>query len=155
MEQMAANINVGSSTLSKNKFSNQMEDFKSEMRQFLAMQLDTLQIQRKQEEAKRDLDIFCPRCTRKHPRDECPMHSLEVCFVYEEYHPTNQCPSLPRLKAPYQRVKGATESLYYMNHRRPHGPIPYQEGMQGTSQTYYDPYQATSMPSWGPPAHPS
>ena len=86
---MAENRNVGSSTLSKNEFANQMEDFKSEVRQFLAMQLDTLQIQRKQEESKRALVIFCPRCTRKHPRDECPMHSLEVCFLCEEYHPTN------------------------------------------------------------------
>lgn len=86
---MAANRNVGSNTLSKNELANEMEDFKSDMRQFLAMQLDTLQIQRKQEEDKRALVIFCPRCTRKHPRDKCPMHSLEVCFICEEYHPTN------------------------------------------------------------------
>src|SRR5271168_3819700 len=107
-----------------------MEDFKSDMRQFLAMQLDTLQMQRKQEETKRDLVIFCPKCTRKHPRNECPLYSIEVCFICEEYHPTNQCPSLPGLKVAYQRAKGATESLYYMNQRRPHGPIPYQQGMQ-------------------------
>ena len=99
--------------MSKNEFENQMEDFKSDMRQFLAMQLDTLRIQRKQEEAKRALEIFCPRCTRKHLRDECPMHSLKVCFVCEEYHPTNQCPSLPGLKVAYQRVEGATKPLYY------------------------------------------
>lgn len=119
------------------------------------MQLDTLWIQKKQEEAKRALVIFCPRCTRKHPRNECPMHSLEVCFVCEEYHPTNQCPSLPGLKVAYQRAKGATEPLHYMNQRRPHGPRSYQQELQGTSETYYDPYQATFMPSWGPPAHPS
>ena len=109
----------------QNKFANQMEDFKSEVRQIFSMQLDTLQIQRKQEEAKRALAIFCPKCTRKHHRNECPLHSIEVCFVCEEYHPTNKCPSLPGLKAAYQRAKGAVESLYYMNQRRPHGPIPY------------------------------
>ena len=136
---MAANRNVGSSTLSKIEFSNQMEDFKSEMRQFLAMQLDILRIHRNHEKAERALAIFCPRCTRKHPGNECPMHSLEVCFVCEEYHPTNQCPSLPGIKATYQRAKGATEPLYYLKQRRPHGPIPYQQGMQGTSQTHYNP----------------
>ena len=152
---MATSKNVGSSPLSKDEFANQIEDFKSDMRQFLAMQLDTLRIQKKQEEAKRALDIFCPRCTRKHPRNECPMHSLEVCFICEEYHPTDQCPSLPRIKATYLRAKGATESLCYMNQRRPHEPRSYQQELQGISETYYDPYQATFMPSWGPPTHPS
>jgi len=66
-----------------------MEDFKSEMRQTIVMQMDTLWIEKKQEEAERALAIFCPRCTRKHPRNECPLHSVEVCFVYEEDHPTN------------------------------------------------------------------
>ena len=114
------------------------------------MQLDTLLIRRKQEGAKSALVIFYPRCTRKHPRNECPMHSLEVCFICEEYHPTNQCPSLPGIKAAYQRAKGATEPLYYMNQIRPHGPRSYQQELQGTFETYYDPYQATSMPSWVP-----
>ena len=86
---MDANRNVGSNTLSKNEFATQMEDFKSDMRQFLAMQLDTLQIWRKQEGAKRALAIFCPRCTRKHPKNECPLYSIEVCFFCEEYHPTD------------------------------------------------------------------
>jgi len=122
---MATNRNVESSTLSKNEFANQMEDFKSEVRQFLAMQLDTLRIQRKQEEVERALTIFCPRCTRKNPRNECALHSIEVCFVCERDHPMNQCPSLPGIKAAYQRAKGATEPLYYMNQRRPHGPISY------------------------------
>ena len=157
---MATRRNVGSSTFSSNSIlrgecENLMEDFKSKVRQFLAMQLDTLQIQRKQEESKRVLDNFFPRWTRKHPRNECPMHSLEVCFVCEEYHPTDQCPSLPGIKAAYERAKEVTEPLYFMNQRRSHGPIPYQQELQGTSETYYDPYQATSMPSWGPPAHPS
>lgn len=96
------------------------------------MQMDTLHIKRKQQEAERALAIFCPRCTRKHPRNECPLHSIEVCLVCEEDHPTNQCPSLLRNKAAYQGAEGATEPLYLMNQRRPHGPIPYQQGMQGT-----------------------
>jgi len=103
--KMATNRNVGSSTLSKNEIANQMEDFKSDMRWFLAMQLDTLQIQRRKEEVKRALAIFYPRCTRKHPRNECPFHSIEVCFVCERDHPMNQCPSLPEIKVAHQRAK--------------------------------------------------
>jgi len=125
------------------------------MRQTIAMQMDTLRIRKKQEEAERALAIFCPRCIRKHPRNECPLHSIEVCFFYEEDHPMNQCPSLPGFKAMYQGAEVAIETLYFMNQRRPHGPKPYQQGMQGTSQTYYNPNQSTHIPSWGPPTHPS
>jgi len=84
-----------------------------------------MHIKRYRKEADRALAIFCPRCTRNHPRDECPLHSIEVCFVCEEDHPMNQCPSLPRLKVAYQRAKGVTEPLYYMNQRRSLEPIPY------------------------------
>jgi len=136
-----------STTFSKHEFSNQMKDLKSEMRQTIAMQLDTFQIQQKKEEAERALAIFCPRCTRKHPKNECPLHSVEVCFVCEEDHPTNQCPTLPGFKAMYLGAKVATEPLYFLNQRRPHGPRPHQEGMQGTSQAYYNPNQSTHIPS--------
>eukprot|EP00253_Pinus_taeda_P030064 PITA_30064 len=47
------------------------------MRQTIAMKLDTLRIQQKKEEAERALAIFCPRCTRKHPKNECPLQSVE------------------------------------------------------------------------------
>jgi len=101
-----------------------MEDLKSEMIQTIAMQLDTFQIQQKKEEAERALAILYPRCTRKHPKNECPLHSVEVCFVCEENHPTNQCPTLPRFKAMYQGTEATTEPLYFLNQRRLHGPKP-------------------------------
>jgi len=75
-----------------------LEDFKSEMLQTLAMQIDTFHIKRKQEEPERALAIFCPRCTRRHPRNECPLNSVEVCSVCEEDHSTDKFPSLPGLK---------------------------------------------------------
>ena len=115
-----------STTFSKHEFVNHMEDLKSEMRQTIAMQLDTFRIQQKKEEAERALAIFCPRCTRKHPKNECPLHSVEVCFACEDDHPINQCPTLLRFKAMYQGTESATEPLYFLNQRRPHGPRPYQ-----------------------------
>jgi len=104
-----------SSSSLRGEFENLMEDFKNEMRRTLAMQMDTLHIKRKQEEAERALAIFCPRCTRRHPRNECPLNSIEVCSVCEEDHSMNQCPSLPGLKVAYQGAEGATKPLYFMN----------------------------------------
>ena len=49
-----------SSSSPRNKLENRLEDFKSEVRQTLSMQMDTLHIKRKQEEAERALAIFCP-----------------------------------------------------------------------------------------------
>ena len=86
-----------------------LEDFKSEMLQALSIQMDTLHIKRKQEEAKRALAIFCPRSTRRHLRNECPLNSIEVCSICEENNSTDKCPSLPRLKAIYQGAEGVTE----------------------------------------------
>ena len=44
----------------KGETRNMLEDLKSEMLQTLALQMDTMHIKRKKEEAKRALDIFCP-----------------------------------------------------------------------------------------------
>lgn len=110
-----------------------MEGFKSEILHTLAMQMNTLHIKRKQKEAERAFSIFCPRWTRRHPRNECPLNFIEVFSICEEDHSTDKCPSFPRLKAVYQGAEGATEQLYFMNQRRLHGPRPYQQGMQGTS----------------------
>ena len=125
------------------------------MMQTIAMQMDTLHIKIKQEEAERALTIFFPRCTRRHPRNECPLNSIEVGLVCEENHSTDKCPSLPGLKVVYQGAEGVTEQIYYINQRRSYGPRTHQQGMQGTSQAYYNPNQVPSIPSWGHPAHPS
>jgi len=101
--------NTSSSNSSiKGEIGNMLEDFKSEMLQTLAIKMDTLHIKRKQEEAERALAIFYPRCTRRHPRSECPLNSIEVCLVCED-HSTDKCPSFPELKAIYQGAKGVTK----------------------------------------------
>jgi len=85
---------TSSSNLSiKGEIGNMLEDFKSDMMQTLALQLDTMNIKRKQEEAERALAIFCPRCTRRHPRNECPLNCIEIFLVCEENHSTDKFPS--------------------------------------------------------------
>jgi len=142
--QPLASTSSSNSSLRK-EIENWQEDFKSEMRQTLAIQMNTLHIKMKQEEVERALPIFCPRCTRNHLRNACPLHSIEVCLVYEEDHPMSECLSLPIIKVIYQGAEEATKPLYFINQRMPSGPRPYQQGMQWTSQTYYNPNQATSM----------
>jgi len=71
----------------KGEIGNMLEDFKSEMLQTLALQLDTINIKRKQEEVERALAIFFPRCTRRHLRNECPLNCIDICSVCEENTP--------------------------------------------------------------------
>jgi len=109
----------------RGEIGNMLEDSKSEMLQTLALKLDTMNIKRKQEEAERALAIFCPRCTRRHPRNECPLNCIEIFSVREENHSTDKYPTLLGLKVVYQGVEGVTEQLCYINQRRPPGPKPY------------------------------
>jgi len=95
----------------KGEIVNMLEDFKSEMLQTLALQLETMNIKRKQEEAERALAILCPRCTRRHPRNECPLNCIDIYSFYEEIHSRDKCPSLPGLKVVYQGDKGVIEQL--------------------------------------------
>jgi len=62
----------------KGEIGNMLEEFKSEMLQTLALQLDTMNIKRKQEEEERTLAIFCPKCTKSHPRNEFPLNCIEI-----------------------------------------------------------------------------
>ena len=87
-------------------------------------------------EAKRVLAILSPRCTRKHPPNECPLNVVEVFLVCEENHATNKCTSLPGLKSIYQGGEGGPEQLCFINKRMLQGPRSYQKGMQGAPYSY-------------------
>ena len=75
-----------------------------------------MQIKRKQEEENVVLAIFCHQCRRKHPEKECPLNVIEIYGLCIEDHPTNECPSLPRLKAIF---KGGGEPETSYPPRRP------------------------------------
>jgi len=62
----------------KGEIGNMLEDFKSEMLQTLSLQMDTMHIKRKQEEVDKALAIFCPKCTKRHPRNEYLLNSIEI-----------------------------------------------------------------------------
>ena len=63
-------VNSSPSTKSiKHETRNMLEDFMSEMLQAFALQMDTMKIKRKKEEAEITLAIFFPRCTKRNPRN--------------------------------------------------------------------------------------
>ena len=51
-----------------------------------SLQMDTMNIKRKQDEEERDLDIVFPKCIRRHPKNEFPLNVIEVGLVCEENH---------------------------------------------------------------------
>ena len=97
----------------KNEIGNMLEDLKTEMLYVFSLQMDTMQIKRNWEEAKRALDIFCLICTKRYPRNECPLNVIEVCLFFEENHATKKFPSLPRLKVVYQGAEGWQVQPWY------------------------------------------
>jgi hypothetical protein len=55
---------------------NLLENFKTEMINSFASQINTLQVNQKQAESDRALSIFCPKCRDKHPPRECPLNNV-------------------------------------------------------------------------------
>jgi hypothetical protein len=72
------------------------------------------------------LAIYFPKCTKKHPINECPLDLIDVCGICEENHPTNKCPSFSGLKDTFRGAKENVESLYFINQRRHGAPRPFQ-----------------------------
>jgi len=81
-------ISSSSNTSIKGEIRNMLEYLKSEMLQTLALQMDIMHIKRKQEEVERELAIFFPKCTRRHPRNQCPLNLIDIGSVCEENHST-------------------------------------------------------------------
>lgn len=77
--------------------------------------MDTIHIKRKQEEVERVLYIFFPSCTKRHPRNDCPLNFKEVYYVYEENHAIDKHSSLSCLKYIDQGVKDGSKQLSHIN----------------------------------------
>lgn len=75
-----------------------LEDMKTNILHSLSMQMETMKLKMKREEAKKALTIFCLRCRKKHDKNECPLGVVEVCGICVDKNPTNKCLFLPPLK---------------------------------------------------------
>ena len=104
-EPFSKNIrgNVPSSRgVTQMELDNLLENFNTDILGSMGSQLDDLQAKKRKDEEHEAMSIFCPRCRTKHPQRECPLNNIFVCHIYTEEHPTDNCPSLPRLQAIYK-----------------------------------------------------
>jgi len=135
-----------------------LEEFKTKMLSSFASQIDALQVQKKQAEAEAALAIFCSKCREKHPLRECPLDKVPVCTICEKYHETQQCPSLPGIKAALQSTEEEAEVVYLMTQRR---KWPQRQGMNSNTafsrwnnhspfQTNYPPMNKMQYPPFNP-----
>ena len=97
---------------------NLLEEFKTKMLSSFASQIDTLQAKKKQAEEEVALSVFCPKCRDKHPLRECPLDKIPICTLCEKYHETQQCHSLPGIKAALQPTEEEVEVVYLLTQRR-------------------------------------
>jgi hypothetical protein len=107
--------NVGAT---RSEIGNLLEDFKTEMINSFASQIDTLYIKQKQAEAEKALSIFCPKCKDKHLKRECPLNSVQICLICELDHPTDKCTSLLGVKASMKATNEEAEAIYLITQRR-------------------------------------
>jgi len=83
------------------KLGNFLDIFKIDILGSLSKHINTLKIQSKKNSENVALSIFCPKCQKKHALRECPLASkyVETCVICSDNHDTNECPSLPSIKA--------------------------------------------------------
>lgn len=67
-----------------------LEDMKNEIHHSLAMQMDTMQLKMKREEAKKGLAIIFPKCRKKHENNEYPLDRVKIYGIYSNKHATDR-----------------------------------------------------------------
>jgi len=94
---------------------NLLENSKTDILGTLTTQLDVMQAKQKQMEAEQNLEIFYPRCRKKHSHKECPLDVVRTCTLCTKDHLMESYPSLPRLKEVYKEAEEEPESVYLLN----------------------------------------
>jgi len=127
---------------------NLLENFKTDILGTLTTQLDIVQAKQKQVEAEQNLEIFCPRCRKKHSHKECLLDTVQTCAIFTKDHLTESCPSLPGLKAVYKEAEEEPELTYFINQRRQWQPR--QSGMFSDPTSSFQPakYNAQQHNMW-------
>ena len=108
----------------------------------LSMQMDTLQIKNKHEEANKELFLYCSTCMKKNNRNECPSDLINVCCICEENYLTNKCPYFLGFKATFRGEELNVESLYFINQRRHGAPRPFQIGLKFNPAQNFNAYNS-------------
>jgi hypothetical protein len=130
---------------------NLLEYFKTEMLRSFASQMDSLYIKKKHAEVEAALSIFYPQCRDKHPKRECPFDRKPICTICDKDHDTQNCPSLPGIKAALQPTDEEAEAVYLMTQRRQWQPR--RQGMNSNMPfNRWNNYSAYNQMSYPPPS---
>lgn len=93
--------------ITKVEIGNLFEIFKTDIISSLNSPMDILQVGKNKEFE----EAFCHQCQKKYLTKDCPLDSLRICALCSLKHSTDCCPSLPRMKATYQRDLGVATNL--------------------------------------------
>ena len=128
-----------------------LENFKTDIPGTLTSQFDSLKTKKRQEEEDATLQIFCPKCRKRHPLKECPLNTIGVCALCTEKNSTESLPALPEIQDIYKLSIEAGEQSYAP--RRPWPPHPQNQYLDPAYQNpaYYYPMQ----PTWNPQSWPN
>lgn len=74
--------------ITRAELGNLFEDFKTDLLSTLRNKIDTLKTNKRQDEQKQKLSIFCPKCRWKHALKECPLDNVQICGFCIENHDT-------------------------------------------------------------------
>jgi hypothetical protein len=129
-----------------NELGGLIENMKIDILHSLSMQIYALQIKKKQEEEEKALVVYCPKCTKNPPRNECHLDLIYVCGICEENHPTNKCSYFLGLKSKFQGPGENVESLYFINQRRHGAPRPFQTGLNFNHAQNFNEYNSQMYP---------
>ena len=68
------------------------------------------------------LNVFCPKCRKKHSLKELPLDKVEVCQLCEMNHDTKEFSSLPQVKEVLQESTPYVEPTYFIAQKNPWQP---------------------------------
>ena len=78
------------------------------------------------------MDVFCPKCQKKHALKDCPLENVQnvqVCAFCTENHDIFHCSKIKILQNCNLEANVDMENVYFMATKRPWKPIPPPLGM--------------------------
>ena len=130
---------------------NLLENFKTDIMGTLTSQFDALETKKRQEEEDATLQIFCPKCRKRHHLKEFPFNTIIVCALWTEKHSTESFLALPEIQVIYKIRTEAGNKYYAPKIPCPTCPQNDYPDFVYQNLAYYYPMQ----PTWNPQAWPN
>lgn len=113
-----------STSVTRAEIGNLSEEFKTDILSTLGTQIDTLKAKKRQEEEDQLMDVFCPKCRKKHALKDYPLEKIQVCAFRTENHDIFHCSKVKILQNCNVVANTYLEKVYFMGAKRPWQPRP-------------------------------